>query len=121
MKIENIDINKTLDQAKKQLEKEDISPAFKALLNVLFLVITLLMQRFGLNSSNSSKPPSSDPNRKKNLKKDSTKKAGGQLGHVGAQLEPVKDPNEIIVIPLDKTLLPKGQYHSVGYDAMALT
>lgn len=117
MKIENIDITKTLDQAKSQLEKENISPAFKVLLNVLFVVIGLLMNRLGLNSSNSSKPPSSDPNRKKKLKNNSTKKAGGQLGHVGAKLEPVKDPNEIIIIPLDKTLLPKGKYHRAGYDA----
>lgn len=93
MKIDNIDINKTLDQAKIQLEKENISPSFKALLNVLFLVIALLMQRLGLNSSNSSQPPSSDPYTKKNLKKESTKKASGQLGHVGARLEPVENPD----------------------------
>jgi transposase len=37
-------------------------------MEVLFLVIKLLMNRFNLNSKNSSKPPSEDPNRKKKSK-----------------------------------------------------
>ena len=71
MKIDDIDITATLEQAKLQLEQEkNISPSLKTLLNVLFVVIAVLTKRLGLNSKNSSKPPSSDPNRKKgNLQK----------------------------------------------------
>ena len=118
MKIDDIDITATLEQAKLQLEQErNISPSLKTLLNVLFVVIAVLTKRLGLNSKNSSKPPSSDPNRKKEPTEKSTRKAGGQMGHVGTQLQPVKNPDEIIELPLDKTLLPKGKYHSAGYDA----
>jgi uncharacterized protein DUF6444 len=41
-------------------------------------VVTLLLNQMGLNSSNSSKPPSTDPNCDKKKKKPSDKKAGGQ-------------------------------------------
>lgn len=119
MKIENIDVNKTLEKARELLEHEkSISPAFKTILEVLFLVITVLMNRFGLNSKNSSKPPSDDKNREKKSKKDPLgKKPGGQVGHKGKNLRPVENPDEIKVIKLDKKTLPKGQYHEAGYDA----
>ena len=51
------------------------------------------------NSSNSSKPPSSDGFSKpkpKNLRKKSEKKPGGQKGHVGSRLEPVENPDHAI-------------------------
>jgi transposase len=119
MKIEHIDINKTLEDARVLLAKEEnISPAFKSVIEVLFFVIKLLMNRFNLNSKNSSKPPSTDPNRKKKSKKnESGKKPGGQNGHVGKNLQPVENPDEITVIPIDKRTLPKGSYHDAGYDA----
>jgi transposase len=57
MKIEHIDVNKTLEEARRLLANEkNISPAFKAVMKVLFLIITLMMNRFNLNSKNSSKP-----------------------------------------------------------------
>ena len=49
------------------------------------------------NSSNSSIPPSQDPNRTtKSLRKKSNKKIGGQKGHKGHQLKMVAHPDEII-------------------------
>lgn len=49
------------------------------------------------NSSNSSKPSSSDPNKKpKNLRFKSGKKPGGQKGHNGNFLKPVEKPDKII-------------------------
>jgi len=119
MKIEHIDIKKTLEEARGLLANEkNISPAFKAVIEVLFLVITLMMNRFNLNSKNSSKPPSDDPNRDKKSKKNPLdKNPGGQKGHVGKNLQPVENPDEITVIPIDRRSLPKGKYRVAGYDA----
>lgn len=116
MKVENIDVNKMLEEARAMLKKEkNISSSFKAVIEILFLIITLFMNRFNLNSSNSSKPPSSDPNREKKKKGSSKRKPGGQNGHVGKNLKPVENPDEISVIKLDKRTLPKGKYREVGY------
>jgi transposase len=118
MKIENINVNETVEKARALLANEkNISFAFKAVIEVLFLVITLLMNRFNLNSKNSSKPPSTDPNRKKKEKNDGKKKPGGQLGRVGTNLEPVNDPDTIIPIKLDKRHLPRGRYTDAGFEA----
>jgi len=119
VKIEHIDINKTLEEARGLLASaKNISPAIRAIMEVLFLIITLLMNRFNLNSKNSSKPPSSDPNRdKKNKNNDAGKKPGGQKGHLGKNLRPVENPDEITLISIDKRSLPKGNYHDAGYDA----
>jgi transposase len=119
MKIENIDVNKTVDDARKLLEEDkNISPALKSMFNLLLVIITLLVNRLGLNSRNSSKPPSNDPNREKKSRKNlSGRTKGGQKGHAGQNLKPIKNPDEIQFIPLDKKSLPKGKYHDAGYDA----
>ena len=57
-----------------------------------------LKRRLGMNSTNSSKPPSSDsPFTKptpKSLRRKSGRKPGGQPGHPGSTLTLVADPNE---------------------------
>lgn len=118
MKIESIDINKTLESARQQLaEDKSISLGLKSLVELLLVIITLLSNRLNLNSRNSSKPPSTDKNRKKENKKEAMgKKPGGQVGHVGKNLSPVDSPDEIKQIKIDKRTLPKGQYHDAGYD-----
>ncbi len=66
MTIENLDVTATLERVNKQLEKDqDMSKTTRSLIEVLILIVTLLVNRLGLNSGNSSKPPSNDPNRKK--------------------------------------------------------
>jgi transposase len=58
-----------------------------------------LNERLGMNSKNSSKPPSSDGLSKptpKSLSKPSGKKPGGQQGHSGSHLKITAQPDEII-------------------------
>ncbi len=53
--------------------------------------------RLNKNSSNSSKPPSTDICRTKSLRKKSDKKQGGQQGHKGSTLSFVANPDKVIV------------------------
>ena len=87
------------------------------MIELLALVITLLVGRLNLNSSNSSKPPSSDPNRNKICKANGGKKAGGQKGRVGITLQKVDDPDEIEIIKLDRRNLPPERYKEIGYES----
>ena len=107
MTINNVDIDATLNKVKSLLKEEkDLTPAVRSMIELLALVITLLVGRLNLNSSNSSKPPSSDPNRNKICKANGGKKAGGQKGRVGITLQKVDDPDEIEIIKLDRRNLP---------------
>ena len=59
-----------------------------------------LERRLGLDSSNSSKPPSSDgykkPPKPQNLREKTGKKSGGQEGHQGTNLRQVEKPDHIV-------------------------
>ena len=69
-----IDINKTVQEVETILaESDDLPPALEASINMLLLVVKLLVDRTGLNSRNSSKPPSSDLNREKPSRPKSSK------------------------------------------------
>ena len=116
MKIENIDIQATIEKA-NALVREDrqLSAATKSMFEILILIITLLANRLNLNSTNSSKPPSSDPNRKKQVGEKSGNKAGGQNGHVGTTLKKIDHPDRVEEIKVDRRTLPPGQYCQVGF------
>lgn len=117
MTINNIDVEATIERVKTQIaEEENLSPALKSSLEVMLLLVTLLADRFGLNSKNSSKPPSTDPNRKKEPKNKSNRKPGGQKGRNGMTLKPVADPDEVKDIPVDRSTLPPGNYRDAGFE-----
>ncbi len=118
MTINNIDVEDTIDRVKTLIaEEEGLSPALKSSLEVMLLLVTLLANRFGLNSKNSSKPPSADPKREKESKSKSSRKPGGQKGRNGTTLKPVADPDEIKVLPVDRSSLPPGNYRDAGFES----
>ncbi len=76
MKVENIDIEATTAKAQAIVsEDKDLSADTKSMFEIL--IITLLANRLNLDSTNSSKPPSSDSHRRKRPKK-TGKKGPGQ-------------------------------------------
>jgi len=117
MKIESIDIQATIEKAQLLVrEDKQLSAAIKSMFEILILIITLLANRLNLNSTNSSKPPSSDPNRIKRSREKTGKKAGGQNGHVGTTLQKVDNPDKVKEIEVDRRKLPAGQYRQVGFE-----
>jgi transposase len=117
MKIESIDIQATIEKAQLLVrEDKQLSAATKSMFEILILIITLLTNRLNLNSTNSSKPPSSDPNRIKRAREKTGKKAGGQNGHVGTTLQKVDNPDRVEEIKVDRRKLPAGHYRQVGFE-----
>ena len=117
MKIESIDIQATIEKARAAMSQDnELSASTKSIVEILILVITLLANRLNLNSTNSSKPPSTDPNRQKRSRTKSHKKAGGQKGHVGTTLEKVANPDRVEKIRVDRRKLPKANYQHVGFE-----
>jgi len=72
------------------------------LIDALFARLDAVEARLGMNSQNSSKPPSSDGLAKKtrSLRGTSDKKAGAQDGHKGTTLKRVAEPTDTIHHPL---------------------
>ncbi len=117
MKIDNIDIQATIEKTRLLVNKDkQMSASTKSMFEILILVITLLANRLNLNSTNSSKPPSSDPNRKRRVRKKTGNKAGGQNNHVGTTLKKIDNPDKVEVIKIDRRKLPVGQYRQVGFE-----
>ena len=98
MIINSINITKTVSEGQNLLEKEDsLSSSTHDMIQNLLMIIKLLCDRLNLNSTNSGKPPSSDPNRDKFPKnrEKSSKPPGGQKGHKGNTLSPIENPDII--------------------------
>ena len=118
MTIDNVNITKAIEDAEEILKNNpNLSSDVKVMMNMLLLVIKLLLNKAGLNSRNSSTPPSKDPNRDKTKRDKSTKKPGGQEGHEGTTLTKVANPDVIKHIPVDQSKLPPGKYKAVGFEA----
>ncbi len=118
MKLDGIDIDATLAEVESTLMNDkSLPPSLVSMIKVLIVVVKLLTHRAGLNSRNSSKPPSSDPNRLKASRKKTGKKPGGQKGHTGATLIQIDDPDEVERIEVDRRTLPKGHhYKDIGVE-----
>jgi transposase len=111
-----LDIANVLSKAQDGLRGTDIE-SLKVVVVELVAAVIALSNRLGVNSSNSSKPPSADPNRKRPMKaKGRRRKAGGQKGHVGSFLNQVPNPTTTKDILIDRDTLPKGRYHRVGFE-----
>ena len=111
LSIGGINITATLERAKKTLaEDQGISDSFKSLVELLLVIIGLLLERLGVNSQNSSKPPSQDPHKKRGAKRanKSGKKPGAQVGHPGNTLKMVDDPDEVVAIDINRRTIPNG-------------
>lgn len=118
MILKETNIKESIISIKKQLPRETLSVKFKEELDDFLTAIHALCDKYSLNSKNSSKPPATDPNRKKQTRNKSNKPKGGQNGHNGTTLTPVEDPDEIVDITIDKKQLPaNNSYKPDGYKA----
>ena len=117
--IKKVNVGETLNKARELLQNEkNISPVFKTTIELILTLMQIMLERLSSNSKNSSKPPSSDPNKKKKDRNKSNKPKGGQLGHNGTTLKQVENPDQIVDLSIDRTTLPtNNSYKENGYIA----
>ncbi|MGP4985883.1 IS66 family transposase [Pseudoalteromonas nigrifaciens] len=116
MNLNSINITEIVEQTKTQLQEDKtLSPALKMSIELILVVVVMLASKLGLNSQNSSIPPSKDINRTKPTREKSEKSAGGQKSRVGKTLTQTEIPDEVQVILVDRDFLPKGHYREVGF------
>lgn len=120
--MSKVSVAELVAKARQEIENaKEIPESLKKTMETLLDVVVTLSNQLGLNSSNSSKPPSQDRNRKRNVSKASGRKRkrrpGGQDGHKGNRLKPVAEPTEIEEIKIDRKSLPPGKYTHIGYEA----
>lgn len=112
-------VGQAINSAEKILKDDkSLSPQAIGVFSSLIDVVKLLSNSVGLNSSNSSKPPSSDPNRvrRQRTTKGKKRKPGGQKGHKGSRLEPIDNPTVIEELLIDRKTLPAGEWKSAGFE-----
>ena len=110
-------LNQTIAHVEQLLNDDPhTSVAIKSAVALLIVVVKLMADHLGLDSQNSSKPPSTDPNRERKARTASDKKIGGQLNHKGSTLTVCEAPDEIKHIAIDRRTLPKGHYVDDGYE-----
>jgi transposase len=101
-------------------EEAHLSPALRAILEVMIMLVQIMANRLSLNSRNSSKPPSQDRFAKdkdeKPAKDDTGKKSGGQPGRIGTTLKKIDNPDVTTHLTIDRTTIPPDDYQLVGYD-----
>lgn len=122
---EKIDVSAALSRARTTLDDDpSLSASVRSLIELLIVIIELLVAKLGINSTNSSTPPSQDPNRRRGSKgnrDDSVRRnPGGQHGHAGSTLQPVAEPDHVETLKLDRRRLPRGEYRDGGFEARQL-
>jgi transposase len=119
--VGKVNISETLKNVESLLRADkSASPQIRAMLELLVVVINLLLGKLGINSSNSSTPPSKDPHRERGSKKKTKgrkRKPGGQKGHKGTTLEKEENPDKVEVLEIDRRTIPSGQYTTVGFES----
>jgi transposase len=112
-------VDATIKKVQQLIAQEtQLSTALRSTLEVLLVLVQIMVNRLGLTSRNSSKPPSTDrfPKRATSANGGSGKKSGGQPGHIGTTLEKIADPDVIKPLTVDRTSLPPGDYERIGYE-----
>lgn len=96
---ENLDA--VINEVNTRLESDStISPALRALIKLMVGFISELSIQKSLHSRNSSKPPATDQNRRKNTRERSNRKPGGQPGHVGSTLKLSDQPDTLVPLSI---------------------
>jgi hypothetical protein len=116
---QKVQISKVIETAKDALRTDDtFSDSAKVVISSLIDIVGVISSRLGLNSSNSSKPPSMDPNRARKTRttKGKRRKPGGQAGHTGSRLEPIENPTVVEELLIDRRTLPPGKWKFAGFD-----
>lgn len=121
MTVGKINITETLKSVETTLrEDKTISPQVRVMMELLVVVINLLLGKLGLNSKNSSTPPSKDPKRQRGSKRKSKgekRKPGGQNGHEGTTLKKVAKPDHVATIAIDRRTIPPAKYTPIGFES----
>jgi len=121
MTVGKIDVSEALKDVERTLvQDQSISPQVRAMLDLLVVIINLLCGKLGINSANSSTPPSQDPHRQRGSKRKARgikRKPGGQNGHPGTTLQPEENPDRTEIIEVDRRTLPRGPYRSAGWES----
>lgn len=116
----SLNIFQTIGDAEQLLLREvQLSASDRGTIRMLIDAVTMLTNRLKTDSSNSSMPPSLDPNRPRDSKKQSPgerRKPGGQEGHKGNTLKRVSNPNETEDIHIDRRTVPRSFYQTIGYE-----
>ena len=124
MTIQGLNIGQQIKEIEKALQSEkNLSPTMLAMIKMLILIVKLLSNQKGLNSHNSSKPPSTDQtgSNKKNKNSDdesdrNKRNPGGQNGHKGTTLKQTQNPDEIKELEVDRSTIATGKYTVIGYE-----
>ena len=92
------------EQAKIIAEQAKTIEKLQLIIAKLSTCVAELEKRLGKDSSNSSKPPSSDglskPSRTNSLRENGKNKSGGQPGHPGGTLRQIEAPDKVVHHPL---------------------
>lgn len=121
MTVGQINITETLKSVETTLrEDKTISPQVRVMMELLVVVINLLLGKLGINSKNSSTPPSKDPGRQRGSTrktKGKKRKPGGQKGHPGTTLEKAVKPDLVETFEIDRRTIPSGKYTRIGFES----